>query len=408
MIYEKSFASHPKSKYWSKNNNIISLNVSKSSHDKYLFECDKCNHTFKSNLNNITNNNTWCPYCVNRKLCEDNNCKTCFQNSFASNEKSKYWSKQNKLVPRQVFKNSSKKILFDCNCGHQFNTILSSITTNNTWCPYCCIPQLILCENIECNNCLKKSFASHEKSKFWSNENKLKPRQVLISSSKIFKFDCYKCTHDFQCNLNNITNNNNWCPFCSNQQLCKNKNCQACFDKSFASYIKSEFWSNKNILKPRQVFKGSSKKYYFNCNKCNNEFFSSLNAISNGRWCNNCKFKTELKLFEWLKKNYNDVKVQITFVWSQKKRYDFVIKNIIIELDGPQHFRQVSNWISPKENKINDDLKNKLAHENGYRMIRICQEIVLNDLEYWKSQLKDSIDQTCALIKIGKIYLSCF
>jgi very-short-patch-repair endonuclease len=83
-----------------------------------------------------------------------------------------------------------------------------------------------------------------------------------------------------------------------------------------------------------------------------------------------------------------------------------VINNIIIELDGKQHFEQVSNWQSPEENKINDSLKNKLANDNGYRMIRICQEIVLNDLEDWEIQLINSITTENTLINIGSVYSS--
>ncbi len=45
------------------------------------------------------------------------------------------------------------------------------------------------------------------------------------------------------------------------------------FERSFASYSKSQFWNyNKNILKPIQVFKSSAKKYWFSCIKCNHSF----------------------------------------------------------------------------------------------------------------------------------------
>ena len=47
---------------------------------------------------------------------------------------------------------------------------------------------------------------------------------------------------------------------------------------------------------------------------------------------------------------------------------------IIIELDGAQHFIQVSNWKSPKETIENDIEKMRLAVYNGYYVIRIEQE----------------------------------
>ncbi len=73
-------------------------------------------------------------------------------------------------------------------------------------------------------------------------------------------------------------------------------------------------------------------------------------------------------------------------------------------MDGKQHFVQVSNWQSPEENQLNDNLKNKLALENGYRMIRICQQIVLNNLEEWDKKLLNSIKNNNLISKIGTIY----
>ena len=40
--------------------------------------------------------------------------------------------------------------------------------------------------------------------------------------------------------------------------------------------------------------------------------------------------------------------------------------NIIVEQDGPQHFKQIGNWKIPELTKINDIYKMKYANENGY------------------------------------------
>jgi len=50
---------------------------------------------------------------------------------------------------------------------------------------------------------------------------------------------------------------------CSDKKLCDKEDCKKCFEKSFASHEKAKYWSNKNELKPRQVFKSSGKKYFF-------------------------------------------------------------------------------------------------------------------------------------------------
>ena len=82
--------------------------------------------------------------------------------------------------------------------------------------------------------------------------------------------------------------------------------------------------------------------------------------------------------------------------WSQNKRYDFLIPemNTIIELDGRQHFVQVKNWQSPDSTQSNDIQKMKNANENGYRVIRLLQEDVLNDTYDWFDELKNVILNT--------------
>ena len=37
------------------------------------------------------------------------------------------------------------------------------------------------------------------------------------------------------------------------------------YEESFASHEKAQYWSDKNELKPKQVMKGSHKKYIFDC-----------------------------------------------------------------------------------------------------------------------------------------------
>lgn len=331
-----------------------------------------------------------------------------FERSFASHIKSNFWSNKNKLKPHQVYKSSYKKYLFDCNvCNHIFEKSTNHITNKNSWCTYCTNKKL--CENDGCTTCFENSFASHPKSKFWSNKNKLNPRQVFKHSNHKYLFDCDKCNHILDITLNSISTNNNWCSYCAHQKLCKNEDCQGCFENSFASHHKSKFWADKNSVVPRTIFKSSANKYWFDCNICTNEFYTKLSNITNGIWCPFCVNKTELKLFDWLKKQNFNVKTQVKFDWCKNKKnlpFDFVLEDykLIIELDGPQHFRQVSNWQSPEYNKENDEFKNKSALDNRYRMIRICQTIVLHDFEDWGNQLINAINSDKILIKIGSVY----
>jgi len=138
----------------------------------------------------------------------------------------------------------------------------------------------------------EKSFASHPKSKHWSNKNKKNCDKYYKSSNEKCWFNCNQCPHEFLKQLNDISSGY-WCPYCSQppKKLCENDDCLECFNKSFASDPKSQFWSNKNKLNPRQVFKSSGKKFILQCNICTHEFESQLDSILKGSWCSYCNNK---------------------------------------------------------------------------------------------------------------------
>ena len=272
-----------------------------------------------------------------------------FEKSFASHPRAVQWSSWNELKPHMVKKQSNVKFSFDCDeCGHSFDATLNSITSNNRWCGFCSGRNV--CGDERCSDCHKRSFAIHEKSEFWSIRNPDQPRDLGISSNKRRLFDC-ECGHSFEAVLNDISKGM-WCGFCSGRKLCGHEGCNNCYKRSFASNEKSKFWSEKNTLKPIQCAIKSKKKYIFECDECLHEFKSSTACVSKGTWCPHCKNKTEAILFDFLKSIYPNTVRQFKANWCKNKTYlpfDFCIPElrIIIELDGGQHFCQVSNWKSP-------------------------------------------------------------
>lgn len=218
---------------------------------------------------------------------------------------------------------------------------------------------------------------------------------VFNSSNKKFIFDCDVCHHEFLSSVWHITGRNVWCPFCASHKLCDDE-CTYCFNKSFASHPRSEFWSDKNNILPRNVFKFSRHKFYFDCEDCGHQFKSDLSNVNKGTWCPKCKNKTEKKLYDWLGGEYDNVKFQKKYDWCKninRLPYDFVLKDydIIIELDGPQHFRQISNWNDPEETHKRDLFKMRKANKNGFSVIRILQENVWDDSIKWKKLLAKKI-----------------
>lgn len=220
----------------------------------------------------------------------------------------------------------------------------------------------------------------------------------LGQNNKKYYFTCNECLHNF-----NITpldlKNNKFCGYCTSKKLCdKEKKCKICFDKSIASKIFSKFWNfdKNNKIIPEMVFINSEKKYYFDCDKCKSIFLISPTSINKGCWCNICKNKTEQIINKFLKENYTQIIHQAKFEWCKNKNFlpfDFLLdkQKILIEVDGPQHFIQVSNWASPEDTLIRDIFKMKLAISKGYSIIRISQKDIYNNTIDWVTLLKNNI-----------------
>ena len=248
-------------------------------------------------------------------MCNKSDCDHCYHKSFASYEgetpsgkrKVDCWGDNDNKQPRNIFKNCNKNFLFTCDtCPHIFKISPNAIVRGR-WCSYCAVPCKKLCNNINCDYCFNKSFASYEettpsgkrKVDCWSSKNKFKPYEVSKGSGKKAIFDCDKCLHSFETSVDKITSSNgNWCPYCANNKICGKNECIHCYNKSFASYgeltsfgkKKVDCWSKKNKFKPYEIFKSAKQTCWFDCDKCGHYFESSLNSISgkNSCWCPYC------------------------------------------------------------------------------------------------------------------------
>ena len=76
----------------------------------------------------------------------------------------------------------------------------------------------------------------------------------------------------------------------SGRHLCGESECNSCYDNSFARHHpdKSLEWSSRNTLKPYQVTKSNTNKFWFDCSICDHEYQMSLNNIHKGAGCRYC------------------------------------------------------------------------------------------------------------------------
>lgn len=425
LPYEKSFASHPKAKLVDlehpDNKGIDLTKISLGSHTKLTLKCDCCPHHYIQPPKALTiqkrrvwreSEKRWknegpkgCPYCAHQKLCDDDTCQFCHDNSCASIPwLLKSWSSNNKNTPRQTFANTHHPVEVNCcACGHTFKVKPMNVMGDGG-CRFCANKER--CKDPNCNICSKKKFSAHPKAIHWSKNNKDTPDDVSMFSKHTRLFDCPDCGHkDIPMIISNITQHNQWCGYCSipRKHLCGDSNCEHCIAGSIASLPQSAYWDyEKNgDLKPFNVCRSTDKKHWFKCPECNISFQISGTSLCSGCFCSTCYKKTERKVYNELIKYYPTLKKEFTAEWcrgvkSRKLlRFDFCIeeKSVIIELDGKGHFEDVEHWKSSFEEQHERDLVKQVdANENGFRVIRLMQEDVWSDKYDWLTELLKNIE----------------
>jgi very-short-patch-repair endonuclease len=301
-------------------------------------------------------------------------------------------------------KNKAKKLWHICpDCKHDIQVDMSNGI--NSPCSYCggyklCPPE------IECSICFEKSYASVEYSKYLhpTKNGKIDPRTIRKSVKIKYWHICPDCKHEFNSVVGNITRNH-LCPYCCHpvQFLCEpHLNCALCFEKSYASYYYSKYLhpTKNGEVEPKTITKYSSKKLWHVCPECNHDHYITPGMTSNGCRCPCVRNKTENMV-----KNYfstlKDIKFthQPRFEWCRNlgtNRYlpfDFYFPEYktVVEIDGIQHFQQISNWGNLQDLQKRDRLKEKLALENGVRIIRLLQWEIWDDKIDWKSEIEKAL-----------------
>jgi very-short-patch-repair endonuclease len=133
-----------------------------------------------------------------------------------------------------------------------------------------------------------------------------------------------------------------------------------------------------------------------------------VHLLSHG--CPSCINKTEYKFYEKIKEFYPTIKRQYKVEWCKNKfclPYDFAIEElkIIVELDGEQHFTQVSNWTSPETQIEKDKFKTDCANQNNYSVIRLLQDDVSKDKFDWLTEIQLSVSKIINEQKIQNVFI---
>ena len=369
--------------------------------DKVKWKCktNKDCHIYESRISDRTRieGTTNCPYCCVpvKKICSK---EGCWCNSLWKTNPELKEIYDGDINDLKKYTNGSEiKIKLKCKSGKEchkwYSTINHQTGLNSRGCPYCSNKQICSKEGCWCNSLWMLN--PELRSEWDGNIEDMK--KFSISSNQVVRWKCKtgKDCHKYESTINRKNNSNLNCPFCYNRQICSKQGCWCNSLWALKPELRTEWNGNIEDMKLYSIF--SHIKSSWICYK-KHIWITNISTRNCGHGCPYCINKTEQKIYDKIITFYPLIKQQYKIEWCKNKTYlpfDFVLENdkIIIEIDGIQHFEQISNWTSPEETHINDKYKMKCANNNSFSVIRLLQSDVFYDTYNWLEELKTNIEK---------------
>lgn len=221
------------------------------------------------------------------------------------------------------------------------------------------------------------------------NNPNLKITSEFKSLHSKISYKCMICGfEDIINDCNSLYRGHTGCGGCSGRKLYKGHND---FATKFPDLVK--YFVNKEDAENNTY--GSANIVKTICPTCGNiKNMKIVDIYSKGFSCPKCSdgfSKPERFMYNLLSQLNIDFETEVEFGWDKKRyRYDFVYKNIIIEMDGG--FHKTDNHLSgqsKEQSKEIDKIKDNLAIKHGYKIIRI--DCYLKDYSYIFDFIKDNI-----------------
>ena len=205
------------------------------------------------------------------------------------------------------------------------------------------------------------------------------------------KIYCKKCKHFYEQEFNFLKGSQGKCPICTNKVAVKGFNTVKDVRPDLAKLF-------KNQEEAEQITIGSSKRVTLICPECGAEKTLHMYDFKKyGFKCNVCSDtisypnKIIRSFLRYYKNKVEEYDWEHSFPWSQNKIYDGYFKKngqgYVVEMQGEQHYQDAWQTLSEQEN--NDELKEKLAADNGLIYIAInCKKL---DSNLIKQYMNDSV-----------------
>lgn len=199
----------------------------------------------------------------------------------------------------------------------------------------------------------------------YSDKNNDSPSEIPYSYNGYRTWNCKKCMSEFDSKVGNRTVGNTNCPYCVGQKV-NHTNCLWTTHPEIAKLL-------EDPPKGYEITAGASNKEFFTCPECKDVSLKYVrNVVRFGLGCTKCSdglSYSEKFFIKFLSQLGVNFKTQVSFDWSQNRRYDFYLLNCIIEVHGEQHYKESFKYMDRgrtlKEERENDALKEALAKGNG-------------------------------------------
>ncbi len=196
------------------------------------------------------------------------------------------YKKNKPLTPNQFYCTSSRKVWWKCEKGHSYESTISHRTMDKNNCPYCSNQKLLIGYN---DLATTHPYILKEWDYDLNNKNQVYPSNVFSGSHKKVWWKCEK-GHEWEASIINRIRGRN-CPICSNKIVVKGIN-----DITTTHPIILDMWNyyknEKLDIYPQDYSYGSSKKVWWICPKCKNQWQQRINHIISGIGCPNCHYNS--------------------------------------------------------------------------------------------------------------------
>jgi hypothetical protein len=353
---------------WHPTKNIgLSPTLMTSGSGKKVWWLGVCGHEWEAQVRKRVEGRG-CPFCSSRTVLIGFN-----DLAFSHPSLTQEWhpTRNGNLMPYMVTTFSSKKVWWLGSCGHEWEQTVSSRTARFNKCPFCCNQKILAGFN--------DLATTHPKlvSEWHPTKNKTTPYTVTYGSNRSLTWWQCSLGHEWKTSVSNRTSKEpTGCPFCCNQKILKGFNDLA----TTHPLIAAEWHSVKNSKNPNEVGGGSSKKFWWQCEK-GHEWKTEVRGRVAGKSCIFCGFGVS-----------REELVVINFVKS------------LLEGKGVEVFTSVRNIISPLELDIyipelkvaiefngiywhsEAQGKNREYHYNKYLR---CKEQGIQLIQIWEDDWRD-------------------